>query len=308
MINILYIHGLGSSSESSTGRFLGEQSNEFVTFYHPSFSASPKKALSEINEFIKSHDIQIVIGSSMGGFYALQCNCLFGVVVNPALTPIQDIKKAFGYGEFSLVNAPGTYEIDESFYQELEEILMNNYGCVDGWFKHFPKSKDFCGLFGADDNLFSHYEDFHSINEEDVVLVGDMGHRLDEEGQGLLKMLIDIILARHFAVSLDGIVAKDTDLSKALEEEIRTIEASQEDYKIAFDAFVPYWEETNEKYLIRLFKDEQDLEYGICCYAEPFEGTIREAVKRSLVLYFRFSEGKKESATKWTIVPDIYAE
>ena len=197
-MNILYIHGLGSSSESSTGKFLGEQSAEFVTFLHPTFDVSPKKALEQINAFIKEHDVKMVIGSSLGGFYALQSDCPFGIVINPALTPIQDIQKAFGKGTFNRVNDPGTYVIDESFYQELEEIIHKNYDDVETWFHRFPKTKNFCGIFGADDNLFSHYEDFHTINPEDVILIGNMGHRLDEEGQFKLMILIGYMLDKHF--------------------------------------------------------------------------------------------------------------
>lgn len=82
------------------------------------------------------------------------------------------------------------------------------------------------------------------------------------------------------------------------------IESPETDYKMALDAFAPYWEEVQREYLIRLFKDDHDLRSGICCYAEAFEGTIREVVKRGLDLYFRFSSNGEEPKCRWTIVPN----
>ena len=193
MINILYIHGLGSSSKSSTGRLLSSLSNEKMTFYNPSFSLSPKKALEEINAFIKENNIDMVVGSSMGGFYALQCDCKYGVVINPALTPIKDIKSAVGYGEHPTPNNDGTFIIDEEFFRELDDIIRRNYQGDDPneWYKSFDKEKVFAGIFGEQDELFSHYEDFHSINSDLVVLLGAMHHRFDANYIEILMILIE---------------------------------------------------------------------------------------------------------------------
>ena len=193
MINILFIHGLGSSSKSSTGQLLHDMSNEQMMIYNPSFSLSPKKAIEEINKLIDDYHIDMVIGSSLGGFYALQCDCNYGVVINPALTPINDIKTAIGYGEHPYVNGEGNYIIDENFISELEWVIKRNYqgDNPNEWYKYLNKSKVFAGIFGKQDELFSHYEDFKCINNETIVLLDDMHHRFDKKYASLLKSFIE---------------------------------------------------------------------------------------------------------------------
>lgn len=192
MINILYIHGLGSSDQSNTGRLLHSLSDNEMTFYNPSFSLSPKKAMEEINQFIKDKHIDVVIGSSLGGFYALESDCPFGVVINPALTPIDDLKKSIGLGEHKYVHSDDTYIIDDSFLNELEWIIRRHYKekDINRWFVSLKDSKYFGGIFGNKDELFSHYDDFHLINSSLVILLGDMGHRFDPK---YLPILMDFL-------------------------------------------------------------------------------------------------------------------
>jgi len=199
MINVLYIHGLGSSSESSTGKLLESLNNESFTFYHPTFSLSPLKAMEEINSFIKENNIDIVVGSSLGGFYALQSDCNFGVVINPALTPMSDIKNAIGYGEHNYVNGEGTYVIDGKFIDELEQIIRRDYKGENPneWYKNFKKYLSFAAIFGAKDEYFSHYLDFKSMkidNVNDLVtIIDDMPHRFDKKHLSTLTNYISQI-------------------------------------------------------------------------------------------------------------------
>ena len=205
MINVLYIHGLGSSSSSSTGRMLASLDSDEITFFHPTFSVSPTKAMREINNFIDEHKIDLVIGSSLGGFYALMSKCKYGVVINPALTPISDIGNAIGYGEHDMVNGEGTYVIDEAFMNELESIIRSNYGDIDlgYWFKDFPKDRIFAGLFGNKDAYFAHYDDFHLINSAYVTLLGFMAHRMTKEAMPILLAMITEILKISKGISVD---------------------------------------------------------------------------------------------------------
>ena len=194
MIKVLYIHGLGSSSLSSTGQYLETFNNEDIIFYHPSFDIHPLVAMEEINNFIKDNDINVVVGSSLGGFYALMSDIKYGIVINPSLTPITDIKTAIGYGIHNYTHNEGTYIIDDSFIKELETIIKRQYEDVDNWFYHFPKDRLFAGIFGNKDELFSHYDDFHSINSRYVVLIGDMGHKMSKDAFPVLMTLLEEII------------------------------------------------------------------------------------------------------------------
>lgn len=195
MLKVLYIHGLGSSSESSTGQLLHNLSDDKIIFYNPSFSIHPKIAIEEVNKFIKDNDIDMVIGSSLGGFYALQSDCDYGVVINPALAPIKDITESIGYGEHKYTHREETYVIDEKYISELEWIIRRKYKGENpnDWYLEFNKKRIFAGLFGNRDELFSHYDDFHSINSDLVVLIGDMGHRFDPKNISMLEALIETV-------------------------------------------------------------------------------------------------------------------
>ena len=202
MINVLYIHGLGSSSASSTGKYLERLNDDVFRFHHPSFSHSPVKAMKEIDAFIKERDINLVVGSSLGGFYALQCACPVGVVINPALTPIKDLQKAFGYGEFPRNHGEGTYVLDETFYEELETVIRRHYDDVDRWFESYPKDRHYAGIFGDQDPHFSHYEDFHAINREDVTLLLGVGHQLNKESYPILRLFIDAMAETYLGIDI----------------------------------------------------------------------------------------------------------
>lgn len=196
MIKVLYIHGLGSSSDSSTGRYLQTLNDKDITFFHPSFSLSPEKAIKEVNDYIKDNNIDFVIGSSLGGFYALQSDCKLGIVVNPALNPIEDIKNAIGYGEHTTVSGKGKYVIDEEFFIELDKIIKNGYKETKEWYKEFPKDRKFLGIFGECDELFSHYSDFRYVNNNpnEVVMIKGMGHRMSDKAYPAIRIMIDKII------------------------------------------------------------------------------------------------------------------
>ena len=202
MLNVLYIPGLGSSSESSTGKYLESLNDDSFRFFHPSFSHSPLKAMAEVDAFIEEHDIHMVVGSSLGGFYALQSVCPVGVVINPALTPIRDLKHAFGSGEFPRTHGDGTYVLDETFYQELETIIKRRYDNVDKWYERFPKDRHFGGIFGEEDPLFNHYEDFHAINPEDVTLLFGMGHQMNKDNYPILRLFIDAMAEAYLGIPI----------------------------------------------------------------------------------------------------------
>ena len=85
---ILYIHGFGSSGQ-------GGKSNEFrdyfkaknIPYIAPSLSYVPELAISTLEELIESCDDVTLIGSSLGGYYAMylaEKYRLKAVLINPA--------------------------------------------------------------------------------------------------------------------------------------------------------------------------------------------------------------------------------
>jgi predicted esterase YcpF (UPF0227 family) len=115
---VVYLHGFRSSPRSSkavmTGeaiRSLSSQSNP-IEWYCPQLLASPKQSMDLVNKHIKESkaDQIIVIGSSLGGFYANylaeQYSCK-AVVLNPAVRAARELAPHVG-----MLNA---YDSDEPF-------------------------------------------------------------------------------------------------------------------------------------------------------------------------------------------------
>ena len=91
--NILYIHGYASKGHTGEAMEKLFKENFGITVYHPQFSPYYDKAQIEIDEFLKTHDIDLIIGTSLGGFMALNNPGYFRIAVNPVLDPYVTLPK-----------------------------------------------------------------------------------------------------------------------------------------------------------------------------------------------------------------------
>ena len=94
---IIYIHGFGSSGlggKSTQFREYFKQRN--ISFIAPSLSYVPELAIATLEELIHTYDEVSLIGSSLGGFYAMYLSEKFGlkaVLVNPAMNSAKTLKR-----------------------------------------------------------------------------------------------------------------------------------------------------------------------------------------------------------------------
>lgn len=93
MINILYIHGYGSSSNSPSSK-IDLLESEFINVYRvaPNYNNGFKSAVQEVLDFVKDLDINGVIGTSMGGYMAPILGKPY-VSINPCLFPSISLEK-----------------------------------------------------------------------------------------------------------------------------------------------------------------------------------------------------------------------
>jgi len=114
----IYIHGFGSHG-------LGSKANAFRTYFKdkeeafiaPSLSYIPDLAIQTLEALIESYDDVKLIGSSLGGFYALYLAQKYGVkavLINPSIYPYLTLKKVLG-------EAPSFY--DESHFEWMQSHL-----------------------------------------------------------------------------------------------------------------------------------------------------------------------------------------
>lgn len=147
MKKALYIYGFNSNSNSSTKDMLNTLLKEFgyevVSVDYDQMD--PNASLDKIEDYVETNDIDLVIGSSLGGFYTLcVSNNVKKIVINPCMFPSKELPK--------IVKLPDDVLIE---YKRLETFLYedNTMLSID----------DVIGLFGTNDELFSYYDYFKSI-------------------------------------------------------------------------------------------------------------------------------------------------
>lgn len=98
----VYLHGFNSSGNSAKGRYFA-QALAPQPVYTPTYSAEPDAAVRGLSQTLRSLPADtspILIGSSLGGFYAQYLARQFrlaAVLINPALQPRQTLAAYLGW-------------------------------------------------------------------------------------------------------------------------------------------------------------------------------------------------------------------
>ena len=95
---ILYVHGLGSSSQSTTAMQLKTNLPKVISdsfdIFSPDIPELPSEAIPFIETFVHHNLIDLVVGSSLGGFKVL--NAQFSSKVNVlVINPVVDFKATY---------------------------------------------------------------------------------------------------------------------------------------------------------------------------------------------------------------------
>ncbi len=124
---VLYIHGFASSGE-------GLKANLFRKYYHdkkipflaPSLSFIPALALSTLEEIIQNCKNVKLIGSSLGGYYALYLAHKYdtkAVLINPSIDPQKTLRRVLGRNA-SFYDKQSGFFWDESHVQSLKRFKV----------------------------------------------------------------------------------------------------------------------------------------------------------------------------------------
>ncbi|MGB1110328.1 MAG: YqiA/YcfP family alpha/beta fold hydrolase [Gammaproteobacteria bacterium] len=95
---ILYIHGFGSCGSGNKVDALRAEFGE-KNVLSPDLPVSPKAAMALLESLIAEHDIELLVGSSLGGFYAEWLNGRHGipsVLINPSTRPQETLARYLG--------------------------------------------------------------------------------------------------------------------------------------------------------------------------------------------------------------------
>ena len=154
--NILYIHGLGGSKDSTTCKNLREILPD-CTIYADDFDLFDVAGTQKkIETLIEKHEIGTLIGSSFGAFYVLARKGMpFRIVINPCMKPSIEIPK-----------------LDPTIPEKTLEELQKQEAIVYSKTTSVSKTTTF-GIFGLCDELFSYRNFFAETYEKkfDIPLV-----------------------------------------------------------------------------------------------------------------------------------------
>lgn len=102
MGRILYIHGFASCGDSTKTRLLKAHFGE-TDVLSPDLPVEPDDALAFLRGQIESNRVSLLIGSSLGGFYATKLSAEFGldaVLINPSVHPYKTLSPYVGMNTF----------------------------------------------------------------------------------------------------------------------------------------------------------------------------------------------------------------
>ena len=99
---ILYIHGFASCGDSTKTRLLKAYFGE-DQLLAPDVPVAPDAAIAFLRDMIDTHSVTLMIGSSLGGFYATYLSALYGidaVLINPSVHPYKTLSSCVGTNTF----------------------------------------------------------------------------------------------------------------------------------------------------------------------------------------------------------------
>lgn len=126
---ILYIHGFRSSAKSSTITRIRRLWTDFE-IHAFDMNHHPAESIAAIERYVREHGIDLLMGTSLGGYYVLAANVTVPkVVVNPVIEPGVSLDREDMYGTLDYFNerADGvqTIVLERSFLKEFDGIPLH---------------------------------------------------------------------------------------------------------------------------------------------------------------------------------------
>lgn len=126
-MNIIYLHGFQSSANSVKGQMLQRYCGRYHPHHQvhlPDLNMHPAQALAQVSQMIQDLPDPVLIGSSMGGFYATQLavkHHVPAVLINPAVRPWALFRRLFGESQLPYA-VTASWSLDHAQLDHLEQI------------------------------------------------------------------------------------------------------------------------------------------------------------------------------------------
>lgn len=181
MKTIVYFHGYGSSSQSSTVKYLAKKMPEYSVFA-PDIPIDPEEALLFLKNYCASHKADLIIGTSMGGMYAMQMTDYPRICVNPALhmSQLTGVLQVGTFERFQpTADGQTHFTITEDIIRHFHDMEQHLFDGISS------ENQSLCwGFFADGDTLvnckaefaehFTHVEDFHGEHRMNNQVIRDV--------------------------------------------------------------------------------------------------------------------------------------
>ena len=126
-MNILYLHGFQSSALSIKGQQLKDYCTLYTSYtvHLPDLNMPPLQVIETISDLIRQLDDVVLVGSSLGGFYATQLvakHSVPAVLINPAMRPWLWFQEHIG--SQLPYNVSENWIIDQQQLDDLEQLAV----------------------------------------------------------------------------------------------------------------------------------------------------------------------------------------
>ncbi len=172
---LLYLHGFNSSPQSVKARTLGawiEAHRPDIDFMVPALPFAPAQAIRQVvDEYFTDEQPLGILGSSLGGYYALYLHVRFGVpalLINPALKPFDLLDDYLG--ENQNLYTGERYQLESAHLQELHEL----------WVQPVSPANEILGLVQTGDQTLDYRDALKTLARHKLWLMPGGSH--DFEG------------------------------------------------------------------------------------------------------------------------------
>lgn len=174
-MKILYAHGLSSSGNSGTAERLRRLlPNDIII--SPDLPVEPMEALEMLKRIVEEENIDLAIGTSMGGMFAQKLRGTPKILVNPSFHVSQSMRRKLGINHFfsERVDGISEYEITPELCDRYEELERTQFMDLP-----FEERNNTIALFGTEDNTVNCRDEYSNHYVRMGTFPG--GHRLTED-------------------------------------------------------------------------------------------------------------------------------
>lgn len=180
MKKIIYFHGFSSAGSTGTATNLRNYLyGKDVRVLSPDIPTSPKEAVEFLNDYVTSEQPDLIIGTSMGGFYAELQHGYKRILVNPSFHMAKLLTfRGMGNVEFQNKREDGatSFKVDKQMIQEFKEVEKLSFQNIT-----LEDKDNVYGLFGKNDKTVNTQTDFTKHYGKEHFTIFDGEHRLNDK-------------------------------------------------------------------------------------------------------------------------------